>query len=376
MGLYFYLLFNGSKKTKWMIGGIFLLIIGSFAAFVTGIFMKSFMVGATGFMLLIFGIVLLASISFERVEVKERQKKEEKQNKNQVQEEVQRQQETHQQEIQDMPNEKKTEAELPMKELSEEEQEQLRRRIEEEEKLAYLQSYDEKKLKKLLSKGGAKKGHELVMIDSWPKEKLRQCPAYLWRERDKLMFLVLLKEAKKISVSVDKIKKVYYEKGVDVNLDSDYQAYSGASLVGMIFAPVLPGYYDQVQNGSPRPCKNLYVVDPGIKLTNTSAKGLYSILGFDFPLEDEISRSRKFDAYFIKAYHYQLLLRDNAMTMEEYRELLRAYMEKMSHTSMEFQELVEVLKRMMEYKVITKELADYCLDQYRTLQYERQRKQK
>ena len=78
MDLYFYLLRHGSRKTKWMLGGIFLLFLVSLGGLLAGIFTKNFLLGASGFMLLIFSIVLLASISFEKVEKKEQQKKEEK----------------------------------------------------------------------------------------------------------------------------------------------------------------------------------------------------------------------------------------------------------------------------------------------------------
>ena len=212
------------------------------------------------------------------------------------------------------------------------------------------------------------------MIDSWPKEHIRQCPAYVWREKDRLFFLVLEKESRKISVSVDKVKKVFYEKGVEADIDGDYRAYTSASLVGMIFAPVLPTYYEKMHNGQTKYCKNLYTLEPGIKFTNTSAKGLFSILGLEFPMEDEISRSRKFDPYFLEAYHYQILLRDNAMSMEVYKEsLLMKLAEKMSHSSMEFQELVDSLKKMMEYHLMPKDLANKCLDDYRAIRYERER---
>lgn len=377
MDIFFYLLLHGSRKTKLMLGGILLLFLASLTGLLIGIFTKNFVLGAAGFMLLIFSIVLLASISFESVERKEQKKREQKKEGKKkltsaaAVEPKEMEGNSKRTETLEKTGEKEG---ASVEELSPEELERRNRQKEEEEKLAYFQSYDEKKLKKMLSKGGAKKGHETVMIDSWPKEHIRQCPAYLWREKDRLFFLVLEKESRRISVSIDKIKKVYYEKGVTADINEDYRAYTSASLVGMIFAPVLPTYYEKVEGGQTRHCKNLYVLEPGIKLTNTSAKGLFSILGLEFPMEDEVSRSRKFDPYFVEAYHYQILLRDNAMSMEVYKEsLLMKLAEKMSHTSMEFQELVDSLKKMMEYHLMPKDLANKCLDDYRAIRYERER---
>ena len=372
MDLYFYLLRHGSRKTKWMLGGIFFLFLASFAAFFIGIFIKNFLLGASGFMVLIFSIVLLASISFEKAEKKEQQKKEEK---DRLGTEKEKKGNITAQESTKKEGDLENAAGMSMeKKLTGEELKAWNRQKEEEEKLAYFQEYDEKKLKKLLSKGGAKKGHETVMIDSWQKEHIRQRPAYVWREKDRLCFLVLEKESRKISVSVDRIKKVFYEKGVEADIDRDYRAYTPASLVGMIFAPVLPTYYEKMEYGMTKHCKNLYVLEPGIKFTNTSAKALFSILGLEFPMEDEVSRSKKFDPYFLKAYHYQILLRDNAMSMEVYKEeLVIKLAERISHSSMEYQELVNSLRKMVEYHLMPKDLANKCLDDYRAIQYERER---
>lgn len=219
--------------------------------------------------------------------------------------------------------------------------------------------YTEKKIKKLLKKHHAERNHKTVMIDRWQSEKIKQCPAYIWKQNGALQLLVLEKpDARKLSVPCEDIQYVLLMKDVVVNEKEDYKGFGSHSLVSFVFSSYLPNTYEKNKGGTIRTYKDLYRIEPGICFTNTSAKGLFEILGVDFKVEDEVTRSGKFNPYFIRVYQYQLLWKDQGIDTDEYKEKIMDTLNEMADSDIDDGVFVANLKQMMKYHMISQEFAN------------------
>ncbi len=246
------------------------------------------------------------------------------------------------------------------KKVSTEEQEDIPvdLKTEEEEEIPY-KNYTKEKMKQIFYKYKIKEEHRKVMIDFCAPFRIKQCPAYVWRDRKNLYFLLLEEEPRKIEIALNKIDGIHYEKGAVVKSSLDYDKFKEPSFIGSIFVSYLPTYYEKVKNERKHYCKNLYVITPELKVTNTSARSLFDILEADFLLQDKIMTSNRFDTYFKLAYKSNILLRDQVITPEEYKDKIRVLLTSISQGEMSEREYISLINQLEEYKLITKEYAKY-----------------
>lgn len=231
-------------------------------------------------------------------------------------------------------------------------------KTEEEEEIPY-KNYTKEKMKQIFYKYKIKEEHRKVMIDFCTPFRIKQCPAYVWRDRKNLYFLLLEEEPRKIEIALNKIDGIHYEKGAVVKSSLDYDKFKEPSFIGSIFVSYLPTYYEKVKNERKHYCKNLYVITPELKVTNTSARSLFDILEADFLLQDKIMTSNRFDTYFKLAYKSNILLRDQVITPEEYKDKIRVLLTSISQGEMSEREYISLINQLEEYKLITKEYAKY-----------------
>lgn len=299
----------GNARTRFCLGLIVVLVIAAVAAAIIAYTSGSMYMGLAAFMLLIFDLVFSQTISFSTAPVHGKDKNQDGET--------------------------------------------------DENGGGIFSGYTEKKVKKLLKKYHAERDHKTVMIDRWQSEKIKQCPAYIWKQNGALQLLVLEKpDARKLSVPCEDIQYVLLMKDVIVNEKEDYQGFSGRSLVSLVFSAYLPNTYEKNRSGIIRTYKNLYRIEPGICFTNTSAKGLFEILGVDFKVEDEVTRSGKFNSYFIRVYQYQLLWKDQGIDTDEYKEKIMDTLKEMADSDMKDSVFVASLKQMMKYHLVSREYAN------------------
>ncbi|MDE7324672.1 MAG: hypothetical protein K2N63_00045, partial [Lachnospiraceae bacterium] len=120
--------------------------------------------------------------------------------------------------------------------------------------------------------------HVQVMIDSYPKEGVKQSPAYVWKAKGCLNFLVLGNKPRNFAVPLSQVTQVTYRKNVEVTPLSEYGQMRQPSVVNAMYQEFLPVYKERAAGGRRYYTKNLYVLEPGICITNTSMKNLRQIL--------------------------------------------------------------------------------------------------
>ncbi len=309
--------------------------------------------------------IILQNITFEdetyllkRKAVMEKEKEDKKAEKNSVQPKQNNEKDSDESEEEEFSE--KNLKNKDKKKLSVPEQEDIPVHIEtkEEEENPY-KNYTKEKMNKIFHKYKIKEEHRKVMVDFCMPFRIKQCPAYVWRDKKSLYFLLLEEEPRRIEIALNKIDGIHYERGAVVKSSLDYEKFKEQSFIGSIFLPYLPSYYEKVKNERRQYCKNLYVITPELKVTNTSARNLFDILETDFILQDSIMSSSRFDSYFKIAYKSNILLRDQVITPEEYKEKIRILLTSISQGEISKRAYIGLVDQLEEYKLITKEYAKY-----------------
>lgn len=228
-----------------------------------------------------------------------------------------------------------------------------------EEEISRVDHYTERQVVQILHKHKVKRDNRKVMIDLCASFRIRQSPAYFWAEAGKANFLVLEEEARVIQIPLNKIKEITYERGVPVKKKSDYADFKESSFVAQVFEELMPTYYMAMKGGKKGYFKNLYVITPDLKVTNTSARALFDILKLDFGIHDAITNSNRYSEYYKMAYRINVLWKDQVISTEEYRERIKAIFQALREMGMHGAEYDELAEQMVESKFITREYAEY-----------------
>lgn len=220
--------------------------------------------------------------------------------------------------------------------------------------------YDEKQLKKIMYRYKVRREHKTIIIDNAPDYKIRQCPAFVWREGNNLHFLLLEKEPRKLDIPLSDIRQIGYHKRVKAEPDKDYRPFTHATLVAKVFREHLPSYQETVENGKRSFYKNLYVVGSHMEITNTSAKNLFSILSVPFVIHNDVTKSQRYSEYFKEAYRYSTLCKDLVISKTEFSEKITGLLDEMADADITGSEFVQTLRDMTQYHFATREQAVAC----------------
>ena len=232
----------------------------------------------------------------------------------------------------------------------------------EEQVVSDYNAYSEASLKKALHRYRVKREHKQVMIDSCPSKGIRECPAYLWKDRHKVYLLLLEKTPRRIEYPLEKMNFLEYQRGVEANPDQEYPAFQKKSPVTAVFSAFLPDYYQRRKNGVISDLKNLYLMAGDLAFTNTSVKNVMDVLHPGFRVKDNVTSSSLYGAYFIESYQQNILLRDRVLEVDEYKERMKVLLQKMAQEERNLREFRHKLEELVEYRFITEEFADYFLE--------------
>ena len=230
---------------------------------------------------------------------------------------------------------------------------------EEAKKESHIKKYNEKSIKKLMIKYKVKKEHRKVMIDGSKAFRIRQCPAYLWKNRKEVSFLLLEEEPRIIKIPIDRIREIGYKKMVEANPTSDYPEFMEPSLITKLFSEFLPQYKEGSYRGKMGAFKNLYTVTPDICITNTSAKNLLDIIEVEFAVHDEVTNSRNFSEYYKTAYQTNILWKDGVISTSEYKNRVKRLLTHVAQEPISKQIYDDLLQQLVQHKLITNEYASY-----------------
>ncbi len=251
---------------------------------------------------------------------------------------------------------KKTHAELALSEDNidmEQEREEIEANI--------YEKYDEETVKGIFIRYKVNKDHKPIMIDLCQSEKIRQCPAYLWVDRGDLNLLLFEEETRKIAIPLEKVTKITYEKGVLANALLDYEGFQKPSFLRIIFSSYLPTLYEDTRGGSKVYRKNLYVLSPDIKVTNTSVRTIMDMLKLDLSYEGRFADPDMHNPYFEAAYLLSIMLRDGVLSVSEFKARIKKLLQQLSEANISNDEHQLYITQMVNARLITREYAEYYI---------------
>lgn len=333
----------GDRDTKIYLWSLIVLSVSTVLFGVLAVFQLSFIYGAVSVICAVIAALLIQNTSLQDKELGAQKEATPVRKRKAVSQEEDEEDELSEREAERIEPEKK---------------EKDKREIEEEE-VSRVEHYSERQVVQIMRKHKVKRDNRKVMIDLCPTFRIRQSPAYFWAEAGKANFLVLEEEARVIQIPLNKIKEITYERGVSVNKNSDYTDFKGGSFVASVFEENMPTYYMATKNGKKGYFKNLYVITPDLKVTNTSAKALFEILKLDFGLHDRITDSPQHSEYYKMAYKANVLWKDQVITTTEYRERIKEIFTSLKEMGVRGAEYEILAEQMVESNFITREYAEY-----------------
>lgn len=250
-----------------------------------------------------------------------------------------------------------TEAKQPQTESETEKKKDASDRAEDKEKS--LDAYDEKKLKQVFYKYKVKREHKCIMIDSWKRYDLCQCPAYIWVSRRRVHFLIIGEEVREIEVQETALKTLRYHPGIACRAKEEYPQFRKETMMSKIFTKYLPSYHSGNRNGRPVIYKNLFELGDGLFLTNTSARVVMEMLQPMFLVEDAITEDMHCQELVKDIYKLGILLRNLVYTAKEYKSLVDDKIQFLADTSMPQKEYEDILQMLLDMKLITAEYKEY-----------------
>lgn len=205
-----------------------------------------------------------------------------------------------------------------------------------------------------------KKNHIPIMIDSWPSQRIRQCPAYLWTDKNELLILTLEEKPRKAAIPLRDIKAVYYEPGVTARPAVDYPEFQKPSFAGITFGGLVPTYYEEAgtRKGTQ---KNLYRIGDELTVTNTSIRPVIERLKLDIQMEDPVMSSERVSPYYKEGYKLSILWKDGVIRTKEYKSGVKQMMQSLTEAELSMEAFLEYVNQLVRGHLITQEYAEYYI---------------
>lgn len=241
---------------------------------------------------------------------------------------------------------------------SEKEEKQEENKDKQEEKNPLVQ-YDEKKIKKLFVKYKVKKEHVTILIDDCRTERVFECPAYMWKDRVYLYFLLLDKEPRMIKFPCNEIGDILVRRGVMARPAEEYKELQENPMIQMVFGNLLPKYYQKGNSYRNEYKKNLYSIAPNVWCTSGSVNHILKILPARFSLEDNYLAN--VNIYYKEIYTARMLFFDGILSPQQYKEKVLETLSTLVKSDLSNATIQDYLSQMMMTGLLPKEYADFAL---------------
>lgn len=215
--------------------------------------------------------------------------------------------------------------------------------------------------------------HVQVMVDFYEKGGVKQAPAYLWKAKGYLNLLVLENKPRNLAVPLSQVTEITYMKHVEVNPLAEYVQMRQPSVVNAMYQQYLPVYKERQAGARRYYTKNLYVIAPGIRITNTSMKNVRGLLKVPVVFRGIVDD--RYGEYYRMASEAKILLMDQVLSSEEYKERISGMLKRMADEETTDAEFGQDMELMVRARLVTPEVAKYYED-YRKKQAKAQKKKK
>jgi len=233
-----------------------------------------------------------------------------------------------------------------------------------------LMEYDEVVMKQVFYKYKVKRDHKTIMIDTWEEKGIKQLPAYMWVTKGQVHILTIGQEVGQYTIPMSKTGSLYYKKGVICQAKEEYLQFRKESMLGTVFSPYLPTYHEGNKNHRPVLYKNLFALENGLTVTNTSAKTVISMLNPRLEVDDIVMRDVRFNDYFKEIYKLGLLFREQIYSVKEYQAKVNDVLRRYVTSGVGQEEYENTLQSLYQHKLITEEYIMFYMQYYDRIRME------
>lgn len=225
-----------------------------------------------------------------------------------------------------------------------------------------LEQYDDKYLKKVMYRYKVRQEHVMLLIDSCQKEKITECPGFLWKDKVYAYLLLLESEPRMVKFPLSDFPDLKVRAGVLSKPSQEYDNFKTDSNISRLFSSLLPNY---TQGEDPRTHrttyrKNLYGIGPDIWCTSNSVKNIMLVLSLNVVLTDSRTNSDAYGKYFRDVYTARLMYRDGVLSGEEYKNRVLMILSDLAGGAENDGEFIENLNQMQRNGLIPQEYVDYA----------------
>ncbi len=222
--------------------------------------------------------------------------------------------------------------------------------------------YDDKYLKKVMYKYKVRQEHVMLLIDSCKKEKITECPGFLWKDKVYVYILLLESEPRMVKFPIAEFPDLKVRAGVASKPSQEYDNFKTDSNISRLYSSLLPNY---TQGEDPRTHrttyrKNLYGIGPDIWCTSNSVKNIMHVLSLNVVLTDSRTNSDAYGSYFREVYTARLMYRDGVLSGGEYKDQVLLTLSDLAANAEDDGEFIENLNQMQTNGLIPQEYVDYA----------------
>ena len=228
-----------------------------------------------------------------------------------------------------------------------------------------VSKYTASNMKKIIKSKKLGKDFIPVFIENWNKQNVEKTPALCYLKDEKIHLLLLEGDIERdVVVPTDKFINVWYQKNVpvtNVRVYKDIEENMGAI---EMFEDVMPAFaHSSDKLGGTNYTQNLYLLGNEIALAPPSMRELRKRFRFNTNIFDSLNTRGNYSDYFKKAYENRILWTDNVIGLQEYQRRIRAILQEMVNDDnlLKF-EFEEDVAKMVQYRLITDEYADFYLN--------------
>lgn len=239
----------------------------------------------------------------------------------------------------------------------------MKKKLEEEELDSEneLNKYTKDALKKYLVAYKVKQENYKILIDSSEKYHIKNCPAFIWSDRNHLFLLLLEKKPRMLTIARADVEIMRYERGIAIKDIEEYKKVKD-SVLGSLFEKVYPEYYKKRVNGLTTFMKNLFVVGEDIRITTPSAAGMIKATKCRLELSGKQFDRNRFNGYFEDVYKMNLLFKEKALSCEEYEACVRELLVNYAEHEESLESFRNTVYQLVQYNIISEEYAEFYMN--------------
>lgn len=222
-----------------------------------------------------------------------------------------------------------------------------------------LERYSEDEIKKLFVEYKVKKEHVMVLIDRNDKNTIRECPAFVWKDKVFMYFLILGLKPEMVKYDLRDATTMQIKRNVKVVVSEEYLDFKGSTLIGKMFEYLLPKYSAKEDSFKPEFTKNLYSPVPGMWCTAASAVELNKINNFSYEICDSLINSSEYSDYFREVYVSRQMFRDGVIDANEYKDKVLSVLEGLALAHLADDIYGSFLNQMVQKGLIPFEYAEF-----------------